>query len=135
MTDKERKRYLLCTSIAFLIGSVAWVLFLIVERKKFAARPGVVWHPSVYKSSFDPISEGLSGGYTCAFIVSGILCVYYFMKRKPIWFKLIILSLFLIRPEASVVGYFWSSWYWTDLAFLYNLLKLKKEKNLMERVE
>lgn len=123
MIEKERKRYLFCTSIAFLIGNIGWALFLIVERKKFAARPGVVWHPSVYKDTFNPISEGLSGGYFCMFIISGILCYYYFMKHKPIWFQLIVLLLFFVRLEAVVVSYFWSSWYWTYLAFLYNLMK------------
>lgn len=125
MTEKEDKRYLFCTSGAFLVGFVLWIMYTRFEQfeSQIIVGRSPVRYDAGYKAFLYPIGEGMFAGYVCMVFISGILFYYYFVKHKPIWFQLILLILFFVRPEASVVVYYWGSWYWTCLVFQYNLMK------------
>ncbi|EOH93732.1 hypothetical protein [Enterococcus pallens] len=123
MTEKERKSYLFWTSMAFFVGGFIRLCIVTSTRMAFERNHRVVSNLSLFESLFGPIREGVLGGYLGVLVVSGILCYYYFMKGKPLWFQLLILILFFVRPAASVIIYFWGSWYWTYVVFQYNLMK------------
>lgn len=121
MTLIERKRYVIIVSVAFLIGCVMFSVLMSFGYVSFK-NPGV--EISLYRMVMNTIQTGMLGGYCLGSLVSGGVWFIYFIKRKPMWFKIFAIVLFFMFIKKILLV----SFLLASLVYLYNLLRVLKKQ-------
>lgn len=123
MTYKDRKNYLLYTSVAFLVGAALYGILSLL----------MVLSPATELSSFTKIlyfaAGTLLGGYLIGSILSGIFMFSSFIKKQSKKFKIFAIIFFFITIQLIFfVGFFATLPY-----YIYNLIHVRQRRIIVEK--
>ena len=128
MTLNERKKYLCCTSIAFLAGCT---IFLVLGVRGFR----FINHKCVDISPLQEILELVRtvffGGYLLGGIAAGIVLIGYFIRGKAKW--QVALTIVFVLLVVCIESLFLLGLISMGLVYLYNLIYVLK-KGIVDEV-